>query len=78
MKKLKFGICKNCKHQLAMKDSLWLHHITRSRLLHFPHWPSGHVITVDCKWQCECKVPELDQTKPVKSKLTYLGRNTDK
>lgn len=78
MVKLYFGICKNCGHPVVKKDTCWMHHITRSKLLNLPHWPSGHVITLDCKWSCECKIPELDQTRNVKHKLVYIGKSTER
>ena len=77
MTRLQFGVCKNCGHSIAMRDSVWLHHITRSRLLNLPHWPAGHVLTEDCKWHCDCRIPEPDPSRTVKSKLVYLGRRTD-
>ncbi|EQB71091.1 MAG: hypothetical protein AMDU4_FER2C00201G0008 [Ferroplasma sp. Type II] len=78
MRSLEFGSCKNCGHPVVNFNSKWLHHITRSNLLGLPHWPAGHIITVDCKWKCNCSIPELDQAKPLKTKLVYLGSRTDR
>lgn len=78
MARLQFGVCKNCGHSIAMRDSVWLHHISRSRLLNLPHWPAGHVLTEDCKWHCDCRIPEPDPSRTVKSKFVYLGRATDR
>ena len=78
MKRLEFNVCKNCGHSVVNFNSKWLHHISRSKLLGFPHWPSGHVITLDCKWGCKCNIPEPDQTQPSKTKLVYLGKRTDR
>lgn len=75
MKRLEFGICKNCGHQVVKYNSQWLHHITRSKLYGYPHWPAGHVITLDCKYKdCKCNNPELDQNMPLKTKMVYMGK----
>ncbi|MGP6240246.1 hypothetical protein ACNF40_07550 [Cuniculiplasma sp. SKW4] len=52
--------------------------MTRAKLYHVPNWATGHVITLDCKWGCECNIPENDQTKPLKTKLAYLGKRKDR
>ena len=44
---LNFGICKNCCHEIVFFEGQWKHHITRANLYHVPHWPAGHVITID-------------------------------
>ena len=78
MNRLEFGVCRNCGHSIVNYDSKWLHHITRSKLLGYTHWPAGHVITVDCKWKgCECKNPEQDQSMPLKTRMVYLGKTID-
>lgn len=78
MVKLDFGECRNCGHQVVKEGKNWLHHITRSKLMNLPHWPAGHVISAECNWDCECKVPELDQAKNVKSRIVYIGKSTEK
>ena len=73
-----FGVCKNCGHPVVNYNSKWSHHITRGELLGLPHWPAGHVITLDCKWKCKCDTPEPDLTKLLKTKLVYLGKRIDR
>ena len=75
---LKFGVCKNCSHEVVFFDSQWKHHITRTKLYHVPHWPTGHLITLDCKWGCQCSTPVLDESKEQKSKMVLLGSHTDR
>ncbi len=77
MVRLEFGVCKNCEHTVVNYNSKWLHHITRSKLLGLPHWPAGHIITLDCKWKCDCNIPEVDPNKPLKNNFVYLGRKID-
>ena len=72
MTKLKFGICKNCNHEVVFFQDQWKHHTTRAKLYHVPHWPTGHVITIDCKWDCKCSIPELDESKRQNTKLVLL------
>jgi len=76
MEHLEFGICKNCGHEVVKLNSRWMHHVTRSKLTGLPHWPAGHVITLDCKQDhCECNNPEPNQNQPLKTKLVYLGKS---
>jgi hypothetical protein len=75
--KLKFGVCRNCGHEVVLEGSTWEHRATRGELYNVPHWPTGHMITQGCRMEgCGCRVPELDETKPTQEKLVYLGRNT--
>lgn len=78
MNSLEFGVCKNCGHPVVNFSSSWMHHVTRSKLTGYLHWPTGHVITRDCKWECKCNTPEPDPTKPLKTELVYLGKRTDR
>ena len=79
MVSLKFGICKNCGHEIVFFEDQWKHHITRANLYHVPHWPTGHVITIDCKRDsCKCLMPELDELKGQKSRMVLLDSHTDR
>ncbi len=77
--KLKFGVCKNCGHDVVFFDGQWKHHITRAKLYHIPHWPTGHVITINCKKDaCTCSVPDPDDSKEEKSRMVLLDSHMDR
>ncbi len=78
MVSLKFGVCKNCSHEVVFFNGQWKHHITRAKLYHIPHWPTGHVITQDCKWDCQCPIPELDESKGQRSRMVLLDNHLDR
>ena len=75
---LDFGVCKNCGHEIVFFDGQWKHHTTRTKLHHVPHWPTGHVITLECKQNCQCSEPHLDESMGKKSKIALVGRHPDK
>ncbi len=53
--------------------------LTRAKLYHVPHWPAGHVITIECKRDpCKCAVPDLDESKGQKSRMVLLDSHTDR
>ncbi|MDG6916724.1 MAG: hypothetical protein JRM85_03925 [Nitrososphaerota archaeon] len=78
VERLVFGCCRSCGHEVVLRGGGWKHHITRSALLGLPHWPTGHVITTNCKRGCQCSSPEPDESKGRKSKLVFLGLRTDR
>ncbi|MCL5672394.1 MAG: hypothetical protein JRM76_06115 [Nitrososphaerota archaeon] len=76
--RLEFGRCRNCGHEVVFEGGRWKHHVTRSRLLGVPHWPTGHVITVECRRDCPCSSPEGDGSRGQKSKLVLLGSRAER
>ena len=68
----------NCSHEVVYFEDQWKHHITRTKMYHVPHWPTGHVITLDCKRDCQCSIPDLDQSKGQKSKIVLLDSHPDR
>ena len=80
--RLEFCLCGGCDHEIALSKSApihgWVHHITRSELFHIPHWPMGHILTTRCMREpCRCVSPKPAPGLPLRSRLAYLGTNTD-
>ncbi len=84
MAKLCFSECASCGHEVAfipngsgrLSTPEWRHHISRARLYGAPHWPTGHVLTRDCK-TCKCTSPGPKPGVSVREKYAFIGLSTE-
>ncbi|MCI4330856.1 MAG: hypothetical protein L3K19_03280 [Thermoplasmata archaeon] len=78
---LSYSTCGHCGHEVATRSTTpgphWVHHITRSRLYHLPHWPTGHILTLGCRrGSCDCVTPTPVPNLPVRVRWALIGANT--